>query len=74
MFVLFLMGSREFYDHIWALTRHFGHVCCMLDSEWSKKILLLSDWLGPIGASFTTDIYCQSSGVTQREFRINMQI
>ena len=59
--VLFPMESREFYDHIWALTRHFGHMCCMLDSDWSKKILLLSDWLGPIGASFTTDIYCQSS-------------
>ena len=28
----------------------------MLDSDWLKKILLRSDWLGPSVASFTTEI------------------
>ena len=34
--------------------RHFGHMTHMLDSDWSKKILLRSDWLGPSVAPFTT--------------------
>ena len=35
--VLLSMGSRESFYHIWALIRHFGHVCCILFSDWLKK-------------------------------------
>ena len=52
--VLYPMRSREFYDHIWALKRHFGHMTHMLDSDWLKNPLLRSDWLGPIVALYTT--------------------
>ena len=52
--VLYPMGSLEFYDHIWALRRHLGHMTYMLDSDWWKKILLRSDWLIPKGAICTT--------------------
>ena len=48
------MGSCEFYAHIWALTRHLGHMAYMLDSDWLKKFLLRSDWLGPSVALYTT--------------------
>ena len=51
------MGSREFYDHIWALKRHFGHMTHMLDSDWLKNLLLRSDWLLPKGAILTTQLY-----------------
>ena len=50
------MGSREFYAHIWALRRHFGHMAYMLDSDWLKKFLLRSDWLGPSVALYTTTL------------------
>ena len=49
------MGTREFYDHIWALKRHLGHMTYMLDSDWLKNPLLRSDWLGPEVAIYTTD-------------------
>ena len=52
--VLYPMGSREFYDHIWALKRHLGHMTYMLDSDWWTKFLLRSDWLIPKGAICTT--------------------
>ena len=48
------MGSREFYPHIWALTRHLGHMTHMLDSDWLKNPLLRSDWLEPSVALYTT--------------------
>ena len=48
-------GHVNFYDHIWALWRHFGHLTYMLDSDWSIKFLLRSDWSVPKGAMFTTD-------------------
>ena len=48
------MRSHEFYAHIWALTRHLGHMAYMLDSDWLKKFLLRSDWLGPSVALYTT--------------------
>ena len=54
------VGSRDFYAHIWELWRHFGHMGCMLDSDWSRKILLRCDWLGLLVASITT---VQASGV-----------
>ena len=53
-YVLYPMGSCEFYAHIWALTRHLGHMAYMLDSDWLKKFLLRSDWLGPSVALYTT--------------------
>ena len=52
--VLFPMGSRELDAQIWALWRHFGHMGCMLDSDWLKKFLLRSDWSRPSVASITT--------------------
>ena len=59
--VLYPMRSREFYDHIWALTRHLGHMAYMLDSDWLKKFLLRSDWLGPSVALYTTTVLPQKS-------------
>ena len=47
-------GHVNFHDHIWALRRHLGHMTHMLDSDWLKKFLLRSDWLGPIVALITT--------------------
>ena len=48
------VGSRDFYAHIWELWRHFGHMGCMLDSDWSRNFLLRCDWLGPFVALCTT--------------------
>ena len=48
------MGSREFYDHIWALWRHISHMGEMRDSDWSRSNLLRSDWLLPSVAPITT--------------------
>ena len=50
------MGSRDFDAQIWALRRHHGHVGYMLDSDWSRKILLRCDWSGPTVACITTFI------------------
>ena len=50
----FLWGHVNFDAQIWALWRHFGHVCSMLDSDWLKKILLRSDWLPLSIACLTT--------------------
>ena len=44
--VLYPMGHVNFYDHIWALCRHHGHMTSMLNSDWFPNILLRSDWLG----------------------------
>ena len=52
--VLYPMRSREFYDHIWALKRHLGHMTYMLDSDWLKNPLLRSDWLSTEVALYTT--------------------
>ena len=51
---IFWVGSRDFYAHIWELWRHFGHMGCMLDSDWSRKFLLRCDWSVPSGAPYTT--------------------
>ena len=53
--VLFPMGSSEFFTIYGHQLRHWGHVCCMLDSDWQKK-LLCSGWLGLLVASFTTGV------------------
>ena len=47
-------GHVNFHDHIWALWRQMGHLTWMLDSDWSTKFVLRSDWSGPNGAIFTT--------------------
>ena len=52
--VLYCMGSREFYDQIWAMWRHISHMGEMHDSDWSRQILLRSDWSGPSVATITT--------------------
>ena len=49
------VGSRDFYAHIWELWRHWSHMGCMLDSDWSRQLLLRCDWSGPSWASFTTN-------------------
>ena len=36
--------------------RHYGHVGEILDSDWSTKNLLRSDWLLPSVACFTTTV------------------
>ena len=54
--VLYSMGSREFYDHIWALWRHQSHMGEMRDSDWSRENLLRSDWLLPTVAMITTKV------------------
>ena len=51
------MGSREFYDHIWAFVTSKSHMGEMRDSDWSRQILLRSDWLGLIVALITTIDY-----------------
>ena len=56
-------GHVVFHDHIWALWRQFGHMAYMLDSDWSRKFLLRSDWSGPGVALMTTVLYCFSSSV-----------
>ena len=48
------MGSRDFDAQIWALQRHHGHVGSMLDSDWSRQMLLRCDWSGPRVACITT--------------------
>ena len=49
--VLYSYGSRGFS---WAIWRHISHMGEMRDSDWSRQILLRSDWLPIIGAIMTT--------------------
>ena len=52
----FPWGHVNFYDQIWALPRHWGHVCQMLPSDWLIQNLLRSDWLQTIVARITTQL------------------
>ena len=55
MWVFFFpWGHVSFYDQIWALQRHLGHVCQILPSDWLIQNLLRSDWLQTIVACITT--------------------
>ena len=54
--VLYSMGSREFYDHIWAFVTSISHMGEIRDSDWSRPNLLRSDWLPTSVASITTSI------------------
>ena len=53
--VLYSMGSREFYDHIWAFVTSISHMGEIRDSDWSRPNLLRSDWLPTSVASITTN-------------------
>ena len=55
------MGSREFYDHIWALWRHISHMGQIRDADWSRENLLRSDWLLPSVAPITTNVLVSGS-------------
>ena len=69
------MGSREFYDHIWALWRHISHMGQMRDADWSRETLLRSDWLGPKVAPITTLLlWISSSFPNARTTRITQRI
>ena len=58
--VLYSYGSRGFS---WAIWRHFGHMGEMRDSDWSRQILLRSDWLPIIGAIMTTGMIACDEGL-----------
>ena len=47
-------GHVSNYAHIWAIVTSISHMGEMRDSDWSREILLRSDWSGLIGAPFTT--------------------
>ena len=51
---LFLWGHVENHAHIWAIVTSISHMGEMRDSDWSREILLRSDWLGPSVAIYTT--------------------
>ena len=40
-------GHVSNHAQIWALWRHISHMGQMRDSDWSREILLRSDWLLP---------------------------
>ena len=44
----------------------------MRDSDWSRENLLRSDWLGPKGASITTDGSDSESYAKQKEKKKNI--
>ena len=48
------MGHVENHAHIWAFVTSISHMGEMRASDWSRQILLRSDWLGPSVASMTT--------------------
>ena len=47
-------GHVSNHAQIWALWRHISHMGQMRDSDWSREILLRSDWLLPSVATITT--------------------
>ena len=47
-------GHVNNHAHIWAFVTSISHMGEMRDSDWSRKILLRSDWSGPHVASMTT--------------------
>ena len=50
-----LWGHVNFYAQIWANVTSISHMGEMRDSDWSREILLCSDWLPPIVAICTTE-------------------
>ena len=49
-----LWGHVSNHAQIWAFVTSISHMGEMRDSDWSRQILLRSDWLLPIGAIMTT--------------------
>ena len=49
-------GHVSNHAQIWAFVTSISHMGEMRDSDWSRQILLRSDWLLPIGAIMTTSI------------------
>ena len=47
-------GHVDNHDHIWAFVTSISHMGEMRDSDWSRQILLRSDWLLPSVALITT--------------------
>ena len=48
-------GHVDNHAHIWAFVTSISHMGEMRDSDWSRQILLRSDWLLPSVATMTTD-------------------
>ena len=47
-------GHVSNHAQIWAFVTSISHMGQMRDSDWSRKILLRSDWLHPRVAIYTT--------------------
>ena len=47
-------GHVSNHAQIWAFVTSISHMGEMRDSDWSREILLRSDWLGPSVAPYTT--------------------
>ena len=52
-------GHVENHAHIWAFVTSISHMGEMRDSDWSREILLRSDWLGPSVAIYTTSNFTE---------------
>ena len=49
-------GHVSNHAQIWAFVTSISHMNQMRDSDWSRKIVLRSDWSGPRVAMYTTDL------------------
>ena len=49
-------GHVSNHAHIWAFVTSISHMGQMRDSDWSREILLRSDWLHPKVAVYTTPV------------------
>ena len=49
-------GHVSNHAHIWAIVTSISHMGEMRDSDWSREILLRSDWLSPFVAICTTNV------------------
>ena len=47
-------GHVSNHAQIWAFVTSISHMGQMRDSDWSREILLRSDWSGPRVAPYTT--------------------
>ena len=56
------MGHVSNHAQIWAFVTSISHMGQMRDSDWSRQILLRSDWLPTRVALITTNNVIKSSG------------
>ena len=63
-------GHVSNHAHIWAIVTSISHMGEMRDSDWSREILLRSDWLPPIVAICTTEICGTNSALTSSNTRM----